>query len=77
MKRPPTLKQIQCWCDDWNSKHRPGVEVIYHPVIGEAAGLLTKTTGEAYVLGGHTAVVFVEGVSGCVALRAVREVEKL
>ena len=35
-------------------------------------GVATKTRSEAWVLSGHTAVVMVEGVSGCVALEAVR-----
>jgi hypothetical protein len=36
----------------------------------------TRTRSAAYVLSGHTAVVFVDGVSGCVALDAVNPVTK-
>jgi hypothetical protein len=59
-------------CHNWNSGHSVGSEVEYHPVIGEEAHRITKTRSEAYVLSGHTAVIFVEGQSGCVALEAVR-----
>lgn len=77
MKRPKrkSIEQLEAECIVWNHKHPIGTPVTYHPVIGEKAGKETVTTGAAYVLGGHTAVVFVEGVSGCVALDAC-EVQK-
>jgi hypothetical protein len=59
-------------CHNWNSGHPVGTEVEYHPIIGEEAHRVTKTRSEAYVMSGHTAVIFVEGHSGCVALEAVR-----
>jgi hypothetical protein len=57
---------------DWNRRHGVGALVKYHRIIGEGEGVATKTRSEAWVLSGHTAVVMVEGVSGCVALEAVR-----
>ena len=67
MKRKQKLNWL---CDTWNRLYPIGTEVKYHPVIGEPAHRLRKTRGEAYVLSGHTAVVFLESESGCVALEA-------
>lgn len=72
MKRPKhkTPAQLQWQCDRWNEKYPVGTEVEFHPVIGEADFRLRKTRTEAQILGDHTAVVFLEGESGCVALDA-------
>ncbi len=69
--RRKTENQLKADCIVWNHEHPVGTAVIYHPVIGEKPGRETKTTTAAYVLGGHTAVLFVEGESGCVALDAI------
>ena len=45
--------------------------VFYHPVIGEPAGRYSNTRSLAFVLSGHTACVFIERESGCVALDAL------
>jgi hypothetical protein len=74
MQRRPrrkSLNELKAECIVWNHEHPVGTAVVYHPVIGEPAGRETKTRSEAYVLGDHTAVVFVEGVAGCVALDAL------
>ena len=57
----------------WNQRFPVGTRVHYWSVLPDARGRggkakYTVTRSEAYVLSGHTAVVFVEGVSGCVAL---------
>lgn len=62
---------LQTICMEWNGTHPIGTEVEYHPVIGEAAHRLTRTRTAAYVLSCHTAVIFVEGVAGCVALESL------
>jgi hypothetical protein len=71
-----TEAQLQAQCDEWNRTHPMGCDVWYHPVIGEP-GCSKYPTREmaAYVLGGHTAVVFLEGKSGCVALDALTDEE--
>ena len=56
---------------DFNRRHAVGAPVRYHRIIGEGEGMATKTRSEAWVLSGHSAVVMVEGVSGCVALDAL------
>ncbi len=62
---------LQLKCEVWNRRHEVGCAVEYHPIIGEAGHINTTTRSKAYVLSGHTAVLFVKGVSGCVALEAV------
>ncbi|EMO0332524.1 hypothetical protein [Pseudomonas aeruginosa] len=51
----------------WNSAYPAGTEVDYRFHRG-ATPKRTRTTTEAQMLGGHTAVVWLAGVSGCVAL---------
>lgn len=55
--------------DQWNKTVKVGDEVIYlaHP---GAEPQRFKTRSEARVLEGHTAVLFLEGKSGCVAVGA-------
>jgi hypothetical protein len=67
---PPTLSQLIARCDAWNKAHPVGTEVKFHWVIGKPDHRVTRTRTAAYVLSQHTAVVFVEGVAGCVALDA-------
>jgi hypothetical protein len=57
-------------CDQWNQQHPVGTLVEYHPVIDAPEHRLRKTRSRASVLSGHTAVVFLEDESGCVALDA-------
>jgi hypothetical protein len=73
MKRPrrKTPAELQKQCDIWNRACPIGTLVQYHPVIGEAAYRLRKTSSPAQVLSGHTAVIWLEDERGCVALDAV------
>lgn len=57
-------------CARWNAANSVGTVVRYHPVIGREAFRLRKTAGPAYVMSGHTAVIFLERETGCVALDA-------
>ena len=58
---------------DWNARVKLGdlVEYRFH---SEAAPKIFKTRTEAQVLSGHTAVVWLEGKSGCVCCDACRPV---
>jgi hypothetical protein len=69
MKRPDP-KKLQRQCDEWNSVHPIGTTVAYHPVIGGEYHRIRTTRSGAVILGGHTAVVWLNGESGCVALEA-------
>lgn len=62
-------KQAQAW----NEKHAVGTNVLVRKDLGDV--LATKTRSEAYVLGGHTAVIMVDGITGCYDLSRVRSVE--
>jgi hypothetical protein len=59
---------------DFNKRHSVGSVVQYHRIIGEGVGDPTKTRSEAWILSGHSAVVMVEGVSGCMPIDAVSNV---
>jgi len=65
----PTSPQNQAAA--WNLANPVGTRVRYFPVIDAVRYVETTTRSEAFVLSGHTAVVFVEGVSGCVAIEAL------
>jgi hypothetical protein len=69
-----SVAYLEDQCRRWNQLHPVGTEVIYHPVMGERWGRETKTRSAAYVLSGHTAVLFIEGQAGCVALDAVEAI---
>lgn len=53
----------------WNERHPVGAPVIVHRDNGE--DLATKTRSAALSLGGHSPVVFVDGLAGCYALTHV------
>lgn len=51
--------------------HVPIGTVMEYRTHRKAEPRLVTTTTEAWVLSGHTAVVMVDGVSGCVAIAAL------
>ncbi|MBQ0827669.1 hypothetical protein [Streptomyces tagetis] len=66
--------------DQWNSRYPISTAVVAYPgarpeddPTGER--LITRTRSEASVLGGHTAVVWVDGHSACIALTHVDPVQ--
>lgn len=72
MKRPPTLVNLEKQVSDWNQKHPIGSKVMRYKIIDPLEdGNETKTRSEAWVMGGHSAMVMVEGVSGGVCLESV------
>lgn len=62
--------RLQKQCDAFNTANPIGTEVIYRYDNGDLKG--TRTRSEASVLSGHTPVVWVEDISGCVFLDRVR-----
>lgn len=56
-------------CDAWNAKHPVGTEV--RVIKDDDTIHVNQTKSEAYMLGGHTAVIHVAGISGCYALDRV------
>ncbi|MGW2594815.1 zinc finger domain-containing protein [Streptomyces sp. NPDC001515] len=55
----------------WNKAHPVGTPVRVWPGVREGDGTLTRTRSAAEVLGGHTAVVWVDGEGACIALSHV------
>ena len=68
----PNPKAQQKRVDEWNTRHPIGTPVTRYKLIKP---LLepeqTKTRSEAWLMGGHSAMVMVEGVSGGVLIESL------
>jgi hypothetical protein len=62
---------MQKLCDDWNAAHPVGTQVLDR-LDGRDAPQLTTTRSEAQILSGHSAVIWLDGVSGYYLLDRVR-----
>ena len=56
----------------FNATHPVGTPVLYWPGMCEGDGQKSITRSAAWLLGGHTPVVLVEGYAGGIALSHVR-----
>jgi hypothetical protein len=65
MKRRPDPAKLVA---EFNERVKVGGTVAYSEVIGMGIPRLYRTTTPAQVLSGHTAVVWLDGKSGCVAV---------
>jgi hypothetical protein len=54
----------------WNAQHRPGIRVIVQGDDGKP--FKTTTRSEAWLVGGHTAVINLTGISGGFRLDRVK-----
>lgn len=70
--RKPNIQKLQKQCDDWNSAHPVGTAVILKRDSGHEQQ--TRTRSEAQVLSGHSAVIWLDDVSGCYSLNNVTPV---
>lgn len=71
--KKPNLKKLQAECDAFNAKCPVGSRVsVKLDFIDEPR--ITVTTSEAQVLSGHSAVIWLAGVSGCYLLDRVTPV---
>lgn len=61
---------LQQQVDEWNELYPPGTEVVLTDDEGQQQ--LTSTRSAAEVLSGHTAVIWVEGISGCYLLDRIQ-----
>lgn len=68
-RRPPSPKALQAQCDAFNARYPVGQTVSLRKDSGEA--IVTKTRSVAQVLSGHSAVIWLEGVTGCYLLDRV------
>lgn len=67
--RRPDLRALQAQCDRFNDRYPIGQRVSVRRDGGD--GIVTVTRSEAQVLSGHSAVIWVEGISGCYLLDRV------
>jgi hypothetical protein len=72
-RRLPSAAQLQAACDKFNAAHQVGAAVTVLLDSGEVRE--TITTSEAQVLSGHSAVIWLEGISGCYLLERVTPLE--
>ncbi|AYM76947.1 hypothetical protein D9M09_14925 [Janthinobacterium agaricidamnosum] len=61
--------KLQAACEKFNAAHQVGAAVSVELDSGEIRE--TVTVSEAQVLSGHTAVIWLDGVSGCYDLERV------
>ena len=67
------MKKQQKLVDDWNAKHPVGTAVTRYKLIKPLREPQeTKTRSEAWLMGGHTAMVMVEGIAGGVMVESVK-----
>lgn len=68
--RKPNTKKMQAECDAFNAKHPVGSDVVVR-LDGVDEPFSTRTRSEAQILSGHSAVIWLENVSGCYLLDRV------
>jgi hypothetical protein len=69
MTRQHQRPDLQKAVDRWNRTYAIGTPVVVKKDSLE--GVRGKTTSEAYVLGGHSAVIHIDTIRGCYALERV------
>jgi hypothetical protein len=72
--RIKTPEQLEQQVSNWNAAYPVGTRVYFDSVRRRQGEFKTATPAE--ILGGHTAVVWLEGYTGCVALDALEPVAK-
>lgn len=73
MRRPVDAAALQKQCDTFNAAWPVGSTVVVRMDCGD--GVQTVTRSEAEVLSGHTAVVWLEKISGCYLLDRVTPIQ--
>jgi hypothetical protein len=68
----PNPEKVQRDCDSWNCCNAVGDRV--EVTLDDRSVKETTTRSEAFPLGGHTAVIQLEGIAGCYALNRVRPI---
>ncbi|HEX8590685.1 hypothetical protein [Pseudomonas sp.] len=62
----PTAAQLRTKCHNWNAQHPVGAVIAFESTRGHGETHRGKSYSE--VMGGHSAVSWLEGKSGCVDL---------
>lgn len=73
MRDRRNLAELQRRCDAFNDQCPIGGAVVVRKDDGQYVA--TKTRSQAQVLSGHTAVVWLDGISGCYLLDRVTPVD--
>jgi hypothetical protein len=73
MKRRPDPAKLVA---EFNERVKVGDSVEYEEVIGVTEAKRYRTATDAQVLSGHSAVVWLEGKSGCVLVTHCKPLEK-
>jgi hypothetical protein len=69
MRTPLSPKKLQAECDRFNKRFPVGAQVLaWTGHMGDGPGKPGTVRAPAYVLGGHTAVAHLDGISGCVSV---------
>lgn len=68
--RKPNTQKMQHECDAFNAKNPIGSDVFVK-LDGVDEPFRTRTRSEAQILSGHSAVIWLENVSGCYLLDRV------
>lgn len=71
--RRPSQRELQLEVENWNLKHPIGTAVRVTKDDGTVVE--TVTTSKAHMLGGHTPVVWVQGISGGYPLSRCKPIE--
>lgn len=66
MRRPVSAAELQKQVDDFNARWPVGQKVSVRKDAGD--GVITTTRSAAEVLSGHSAVIWLDGISGCYLL---------
>lgn len=69
-----TVTKLQSLCNNFNADYPVGQRVRYWQGRREGEGKIGKTRTEAQVLGGHSAVVWLEECSGAIALTHIEPI---
>ena len=65
---------MQAECDRWNAENEVGAGVFVN-LDGRTAPFQTKTRSAAQILSGHSAVIWLDDVSGCYLLDRVTPIK--
>lgn len=71
--KKPNLRMMGAAVAAWNAANKIGAPVSYRNDSGKAE--LTKTRSSAEILSGHSAVIWLDDVRGCVLLDRVNAIE--
>lgn len=68
MTKAERQQQLAEQLNAWNAMHPPGSKVRYYPVAGRGQHTDTITRSEAWIAGGHSIIVLIQGKAGGVSI---------